>query len=99
MVKIRLTRLGSTKRPFYRIVATDSRNARDSRILEILGTYDPKNLTLPKDSSQKEAKGLLNVKSDRIQYWLSQGAQASDTVSSLLKRLKIEKPKSTKAAA
>ncbi len=89
MVKIRLSRLGTVKRPFYRIVATDSRNARNGRLLEILGTYDPKNLSIPADSKQKQAKGIVIAKSDRIQYWLNQGAQLSPTVASLVKRLKV----------
>lgn len=74
VVKIRLRRMGAKKRPFYRIVAADSRNARDGRFIELLGTYDP-NTDPP----------TISVKKDRIEYWLSQGAQPSDTMRGLLK--------------
>jgi small subunit ribosomal protein S16 len=75
MVKIRLTRRGAKKRPFYRIVAMDERRPRDGRPLEFLGTYDPK------PDPEK-----LDVKVDRIEAWVSKGAQLSPTVGSLLKR-------------
>jgi len=78
-VSIRLTRKGAKKRPFYRIVAADSRFARDGRFLEMLGTYDPR-------SETDEAK--YNLKMDRINDWLSKGAQPSDTVNSIIKRVK-----------
>lgn len=74
MVKIRLRRMGAKKRPFYRIVAADSRNARDGRFIELLGTYDP-NMDPP----------IIKVKRDRVEYWLGTGAQPSDTVRGLLK--------------
>jgi small subunit ribosomal protein S16 len=74
-VKIRLARHGATKKPFYRIVVTDSESPRDGRYLENVGTYEP--LLDP-------AKVTLN--SERIQYWMNQGAKPSDTVKSLLKR-------------
>ena len=90
-VKIRLTRMGTKKRPFYRIIATDSRYARSGHMLEVLGTYDPKNLSVPKNSAQKDEKGLTTLKTDRIQYWIKSGAQLSPTVNSLLKRLKFQK--------
>ncbi len=90
-VKIRLTRAGTTKRPFYRIIATNSRSPRDGKMLEILGTYDPKNLSIPKGSSQTQAKGLVNVKTDRILYWLSVGAVLTPTIKSLFERLKLSK--------
>lgn len=77
MVKVRLTRLGSKKSPFYRIIATDSRTPRDGRFLEILGYYDP----------IKNPEVLL-VKQDRVDYWLSVGAQMTDTVASLVRRSK-----------
>lgn len=77
MVKVRLTRLGSKKSPFYRIIATDSRTPRDGRFLEILGYYDP----------IKNPEVLL-VKQERVDYWLSVGAQMSDTVASLVRRSK-----------
>ncbi|MBJ2152082.1 MULTISPECIES: 30S ribosomal protein S16 [Paracoccaceae] len=75
-MKIRLARGGSKKRPFYAIVATDSRMPRDGRFIEKLGTYNP---LLAKDN---EARVVLNV--ERIQYWLSQGAQATDRVARFL---------------
>ncbi len=84
MVKLRLTRMGAKKRPFYRVVAADSRFPRDGRFLENLGTYDP---LVEKDS--------VKLKMDRVQYWLSQGAQPSDTVRSLIKKSKKETPQTT----
>lgn len=92
-VKIRLVRIGTTKRPFYRIVAADSRSPQNGRNLEILGTYDPRNLQVSKDSSERQEKGIVNLKTDRIQYWLGVGAQASPTVASILRRLKISSKK------
>lgn len=77
MVKLRLARFGAKKRPFYRIVATDSRARRDGRFLEILGFYDP--LVEPP---------VLHMKSDRVAYWDGVGAQSSDTVRSLIKQHK-----------
>jgi len=71
-MKIRLARGGSKKRPFYRIVAADSRMPRDGRYVEKLGTYNP---LLPKDS---EERVKMNV--ERVQYWLGEGAQPSDRV-------------------
>ncbi|WP_298677258.1 30S ribosomal protein S16 [uncultured Lentibacter sp.] len=75
-MKIRLARGGSKKRPFYRVVAADSRMPRDGRFIEKLGTYNP---LLPKDS---EERVKLNL--ERIQYWLGEGAQATDRVSRML---------------
>ena len=75
-MKIRLARGGSKKRPFYRIVAADSRMPRDGRYVEKLGTYNP---LLPKDS---EERVKMNV--ERVQYWLGQGAQVTDRVSRML---------------
>ncbi len=75
-IKIRLARGGSKKRPFYRIVAADSRMPRDGRYIERLGTYNP---LLPKDS---EERVKMNV--ERIQYWLGEGAQVTDRVSRFL---------------
>ena len=74
-VKIRLARHGAKKRPFYRIVVTDSESSRDGRFLENVGTYNP--LKEPAE---------VTLKSDRIQYWLEQGAIPTDTVKSLLKK-------------
>jgi small subunit ribosomal protein S16 len=74
-VKIRLARHGAKKRPFYRIVVADSECPRDGRYLENVGTYNPL-----KDPAE------ITVKSERIEYWLGQGAIATDTVKSLLKK-------------
>ena len=75
-MKIRLARGGSKKRPVYRIVATDSRMPRDGRFLEKLGTYNP---LLAKDSEDR-----VKMDVERVQYWLSQGAQPTDRVSRFL---------------
>ncbi len=75
-MKIRLARGGSKKRPFYRVVATDSRMPRDGRFIEKLGTYNP---LLPKDSEER-----VKLDMERVQYWLDQGAQPSDRVSRFL---------------
>ncbi|MCI2395103.1 30S ribosomal protein S16 [Aliiroseovarius sediminis] len=75
-MKLRLARGGSKKRPFYRVVATDSRMPRDGRFLEKLGTYNPQ---LPKDSEDR-----VKLDMERVQYWLDQGAQPSDRVSRFL---------------
>ncbi len=77
MVKIRLTRAGAKKRPFYRIVAIDERRARDTRPLEFLGTYDPR--TDPE---------TLNLRAERVEAWLARGAKLSPTVRSLVRRVK-----------
>ncbi len=74
-VRIRLTRKGTKKKPFYRIVAADIEAPRDGRFLELLGTYDP--MVEP---------AAINLKEDRIQYWLGEGAEPSTTVQSLLKK-------------
>jgi len=75
-MKIRLARGGSKKRPFYRIVAADSRMPRDGRFIEKLGTYNP---LLPKDSEER-----VKIDLERVQYWLGQGAQTTDRVSRML---------------
>jgi small subunit ribosomal protein S16 len=75
-IKIRLSRGGSKKRPFYKIVAADSRMPRDGRFIEKLGTYNP---LLPKDSEDR-----VKMDVERIQYWMSQGAQTTDRVSRFL---------------
>jgi small subunit ribosomal protein S16 len=75
-MKIRLARGGSKKRPHYSIVAADSRAARDGRFIEKLGTYDP---LLPKDNENRVKLDL-----ERAQYWLGQGAQATDRVQRFL---------------
>ncbi|MGY9048314.1 30S ribosomal protein S16 [Puniceibacterium antarcticum] len=75
-IKLRLARGGSKKRPHYRIIVADSRMPRDGRFIEKVGTYNP---LLPKDS---EVRVLMDV--ERVQYWLGQGAQATDRVSRML---------------
>jgi len=75
-MKIRLARGGSKKRPFYRIVAADSRMPRDGRFIEKLGTYNP---LLPKDSEER-----IKMDLDRVKHWLDQGAQPTDRVSRFL---------------
>ena len=75
-MKIRLARGGSKKRPFYRIVAADSRMPRDGRFIEKLGTYNP---LLPKDSEER-----VKMDIERIQYWVGQGAQVTDRVARFL---------------
>ena len=75
MVKIRLKRMGMKKTPFYRIVVTDSRNARDSRAIEEIGYYNP--ISEPVE---------LKIDEERAKYWLSTGAQPTDTTRALLKK-------------
>ena len=75
-MKIRLARGGSKKRPFYRIVAADSRMPRDGRFIEKLGTYNP---LLPKDSEDR-----VKMDMDRVKYWLGEGAQPTDRISRML---------------
>ena len=75
-MKIRLARGGSKKRPFYSIVASDSRMPRDGRFIEKLGTYNP---LLPKDSEDR-----IKMDLERVQYWLSQGAEPTDRVARFL---------------
>lgn len=77
MVTIRLARSGAKKRPFYHIVVTDSRNKRDGRYLERLGFFNPV------ATGQEEA---LRIDLERIDYWVSQGAQTSDRVARLIKQ-------------
>jgi small subunit ribosomal protein S16 len=98
-VKLRLTRIGTTKRPFYRLIATPSKAPRNGRNLEVLGTYDPMNMGVRKGSSQAQAKGLTILKTDRILYWLSVGAQPTDTVKTMLKRAKISLSSKASSAA
>lgn len=74
-VKIRLTRMGAKKNPFYRIVVADSRSPRDGRFIEILGNYD----------STKEP-AVINIDEDKAIDWMSKGAQPTDTVRSLFSK-------------
>ena len=74
-VKLRLTRKGTKKKPFYRIVAADIEAPRDGKFLEALGTYDP-----------MQDPAVITLKQDRVDYWLDQGAKPTTTVKSILKK-------------
>jgi small subunit ribosomal protein S16 len=87
-VSIRLRREGALNRPYYKVVVTDSRSPRDGKFIEIIGTYDPKK---PGHNS--------TLKLDRAEYWIARGAQASDTVRSLIKKNKNPEAAAKKAAA
>ena len=78
MVKIRLTRGGAKKRPFYSLVVTDSRNRRDGRFIERIGFYNP---------LAKGGEEPLRIAQDRLTYWTGVGAQVSPTVERLVKQL------------
>jgi len=78
MVKIRLTRGGAKKKPFYRIVVADSRAARDGKFIEILGTYDPL-----KDPAE------VKINEEKAKKWISDGAKPTDTVRALFKKQNI----------
>ncbi len=75
MLRIRLTRMGAKKKPFYRVVVSEQRQKRDGNFVEIVGSYCP--TTNPP---------LVELKMDRVRHWLACGAQPSDTVNSLLKK-------------
>jgi len=75
LVKIRLTRLGSHKKPFYRVIVTDSKTRRDGPFIEILGTYDPL-----KEPSE------IKLDLERAKVWLQQGAQPTDTARKLMQK-------------
>src|SRR5437588_11149523 len=87
-VTIRLRREGALNRPYFKVVVTDKRSPRDGKFIEIVGTYDPK-------------KPGLNstLKLDRIEHWISKGAQPSDTVRSLIKKNKNPEAAAKKAEA
>jgi small subunit ribosomal protein S16 len=87
-VSIRLRREGALNRPYYKVVVADSRSPRDGKFIEIIGTYDPKK---PGHNS--------TLKLDRAEYWISKGAQPSDTVRSLIKKNKNPEAAAKKAAA
>ena len=77
MVKIRLRRMGAKKAPYYRIIVADSRSPRDGRFIEELGTYDP----------MAEGEQKIKVNMERAQYWINNGAQPTETVRGLLKKV------------
>lgn len=76
--KIRLTRLGGHKKPYYRIVVIDSRNARDGRSIDMLGSYDP-----------LAGKDQVKIDVERLKMWLGKGAQPSLTVKQLIKKMPV----------
>jgi small subunit ribosomal protein S16 len=85
MVVVRMSRQGSKKRPFYRIVAADKRCARDGRFIELLGTYDPNTKA-------------FKLNADRFGHWVKNGAKPSATVASLIRRqVRAEKAAAAKA--
>src|SRR5580700_4594609 len=87
-VAIRLRREGALNRPYFKVVVADKRSPRDGKFIEIVGTYDPKK------------RGMNStLKLDRVEYWISKGAQPSDTVRSLIKKNKNPEAAAKKAAA
>ena len=78
MVRIRLRRMGAKKKPFYRVVIAHKESPRDGRFIEIVGTYDPR--------TQPET---VNLKTDRVNHWLSTGAQPSESVGRILRKLNL----------
>lgn len=82
-VRIRLKRVGRRHLPVYRLAAVDGRRPRDTKVIEELGSYDPRNVT-------PEKQAILNK--ERIEYWLGVGAQPSETVARLLFKQGIAKP-------
>ena len=87
MVRIRLRRDGAKNSPYYRIVVADSRSPRDGKFIELIGTYDPKKVS---DNS--------SIDLDRAQYWISNGAQPSETVASIIRKSRRETAKAPAAA-
>jgi|MudIll2142460700_1097286.scaffolds.fasta_scaffold469959_1 small subunit ribosomal protein S16 len=85
-VVLRLSRAGTHKAPFYHVVATDSRKPRDGRYLEDVGIFDP-----------TRSPERIELKADRVEYWLKVGARPSQTVAKILKRAKVAKPAEKKA--
>jgi small subunit ribosomal protein S16 len=86
-VAIRLRREGALNRPYFKVVVTDKRSPRDGKFIEIVGTYDP-----------KKAGQNSTLKLDRIEHWISKGAQPSDTVRSLIKKTRNPEAAAKKAA-
>ncbi len=78
-VRIRLSRGGSKKRPFYKVVAADQRSPRDGRFIERLGSYNP---MLPQDHAER-----FTINEERVKYWLSQGAQPTERLQKMLSNL------------
>jgi len=88
MLAIRMRRAGSKNRPFFRVVVTESRSARDGRFVEVLGHYNPR--TKPE---------RLEIDRERLTHWLSAGARPSDTVRTLIDRLPAAPPAEAPAAS
>ena len=86
MLMIRLARIGARKQPYYRVVVIDKERARNGRSVEVVGLYNPR--TTP---------ATVDVKRDRIDYWVSKGAQLSDTVKRLLSKTQTPAPANTAA--
>lgn len=86
-VKIRLTRLGDKKSPFYRIVVADSRVARDAKYIDLIGTYNP-----------LASENQIKIDADKANTWIKNGAQPTETVKALLKKAGVEQPKKAKNA-
>ncbi|MBI2957023.1 MAG: 30S ribosomal protein S16 [Acidobacteria bacterium] len=78
LLRIRLTRMGKRKQPIYRIVVIDQRRARNSRYVEVVGHYNP-----------RRQPAAVDLKAERVRYWLSKGAQPTDTVRSFLRKEKL----------
>lgn len=81
MLSIRLKRVGTTKKPHYRVVVADSRAWRDGRFVEVLGHYDP-----------RRQPAVVKIDTDRASYWIGKGARPSETVRSLLKQQRAAAP-------
>jgi small subunit ribosomal protein S16 len=75
VVKIRLARYGAKKKPFYRVVAADSRSPRDGKFIDVLGTYDP-----------TRNPAVVKLNKDKVKTWLERGAQPTETAGQILKR-------------
>ncbi len=87
-LKIRLSRVGAVHKPYYRVVVAETRSRRDGAAVEVLGTYQP------------TVKGSqINLKLDRVDYWMSKGALPSDTLNSLIKKARKAAPAAEAPAA
>ena len=86
MLMIRLARFGARKQPYYRVVVIDKERARNGRSVEVVGLYNP-----------RSTPATIDLKRDRIEYWVSKGAQLSDTVSRLLAKSPAAAPAGTAA--
>ena len=82
MVTIRLARAGAKKKPFYKVVVADHRFPRDGRFIELIGTYDP-----------KAKEHGIKIRLDRVEHWVNEGAQPSDTVRDIVNTAKAALPK------